>query len=145
MVPSKHDWLIRHLLIVEAIVVCETVIDESVYNTILVRNRRHNHILKPAVFEPNIIGQPRFRVSIPQPDGSSKRIWLGPNRVIWVHYNGPTRNNIGFVDEDAWNYNIWNLCELDTNDQNVRRVYKDSCWKYEDREDPLLPKAKLPF
>jgi hypothetical protein len=128
LIPSKHDWLIRHLLIVEAIVVVEELVgadSEELRNLILVRSRKHDHILKPAVLEPNIADQPRFRVSVPQPDGSLKRTWLGPNRVVWVHYNGPTRNNIGFVDGDPWNYNFWNLREFDQNDQNFRRLLKE--------------------
>lgn len=128
VIPSKHDWLIRHLLIVESIVVIEELVgsdNKGLRNLILVRSRKHDHILKPAVLEPNIADQPRFRISIPQSDGSYKRIWLGPNRVVWVHYNGPTRNNVGFVDRDSWNFNIWNLREFDQNDQNYRRFLQE--------------------
>jgi hypothetical protein len=71
---------------------------------------------------PKIGENPYFSI---YPDGrKGGMVWLSARRVVWYAFN-PKRTGLMVcpVDGDSWNYNIWNLCLRDQNDQNVIRMW----------------------
>ena len=135
MIRPKHDRRILDLLETKMVFVKEEYgplppnkSGESPRpgNLIFVRSRRHPHIIMPAILHPGFGNFPRFRVGVPDGEGGFKHVWFSATRTVWLHYHPrPTSNHIAHIDEDPWNYNIWNLVPRDQNEQNYQRVMKE--------------------
>lgn len=77
--------------------------------------------LREQTMHPNIGSHPYFSV---YPDGrKGGMVWLSARRVVWYAFN-PRKTSLMTCPRDgnAWNYNIWNLCLRDQNDENYIRM-----------------------
>lgn len=99
--------------------------------------RSRNGDLRLQTMHPNIGGHPYFSV---YPDGRrGGMVWLSARRVVWYAYN-PRKTSLMVCPSDGnpWNYNIWNLCLRDQNDENFFRMLN----KYRPEEDTMLSAAE---
>jgi hypothetical protein len=125
----QHDDLILRLLESGRIVVKEDPDDCAEHygelkpkSKIFVRDARSKDgRLREQTLHPNIAGHPYFSI---YPDGrKGGMVWLSARRVVWYAFH-PQRTGLMVcaIDGSPWNFNIWNLCLRDQNDENWIRM-----------------------
>lgn len=123
----RNDELILDLLEVGRIVVVEDA-DNPVEHLGTLRPRTRvyardarNGVLREQTMHPNIGDHPYFSI---YPRGrAGGMVWLSARRVVWYAFNrNRTSLMVCAVNEDPWNFNRWNLCLRDQNDENYLRM-----------------------
>jgi hypothetical protein len=124
-----HDDLIIKLLGEGRIAVREDADDPVLDSTSAEMRPRNKIFLRDArngawrlqTMHPNIGNHPYFSI---YPEGRrGGMVWLSARRAVWYAFH-PERTFLMVcpIDGDPWNYNIWNLCLRDQNDENYIRL-----------------------
>lgn len=149
----RNDELILDLLKTGRIVVKEDLNDlvevegnQMPKTKVYVRDARSRHgNLREQTMHPNIGGHPYFSI---YPNGrKGGMIWLSARRVVWYAFN-PNRTSLMVCPRDTipWNFNRWNLCLRDQNEENyLRQLNKGR--PPEDNESTVYPEWEedIPF
>ncbi len=88
---------------------------------IFVRDMRNGKMQQQTMFPKHQNGHPYFSIYPWGREGGM--VWLSARRVVWYAFNRrQTYLMVCPVDGNPWNYNRWNLCLRDQNEENYIRM-----------------------